>query len=230
MQWSRAITGLLSVGLVISLLTNVRRGQRISVLEDQLEAAESAEPGMGRETTRTVYADDLGRPDGEGHPELAADEKPPLEDIVDIAAELASEDPSLILTLPEVEAAMEQQLEDQLTERRKAWQNRHLEINRDSLSTYAEEVGLDEETTAVVDALMEDTMFDIASLRQERHAGGLSDDQAFEELGSLRTDFREELVELVGDEEAAAIQERLMGPLGRNYYDNNPDLRRPEEQ
>jgi hypothetical protein len=228
MHWSRAITGLVTVAFFISLLTNVRRGQRIAALEARLAASTSAE--AERETTRTVYADDLGRPDGPGDQNLAPDEKPPLEDVVDIAAELASEDPSLILTLPEVEAAMEQQLQDQLTERRKSWQNRHLEINRDSLSAYAEEAELDEEMTAVIDELMEETMLDIASLRQERHSGSLPDDQAFEELGSLRSDFREELIDMVGEDEAAAIQERLMGPLGRNYYDNNPDVRRPEER
>ena len=130
----------------------------------------------------------------------------------------------------EVEAAVEQQLQEQLTERRKSWQNRHLEINRDSLNAYADEAELDEEMTAVIDELMEETMLDIASLRQERHSGSLPDDQAFEELGSLRSDFREELIDMVGEDEAAAIQERLMGPLGRNYYDDNPDVRRPEER
>lgn len=228
MHWSRAITGLLTVALLISLLTNVRRGQRIDALEAQVAASASAE--TVRETTRTVYADELGRPDGAGDQSLAPDEKPPLEDVVDIAAELAAEDPSLILTLPEVEAAVEQQLQEQLTERRKSWQNRHLEINRDSLNAYADEAELDEEMTAVIDELMEETMLDIASLRQERHSGSLPDDQAFEELGSLRSDFREELIDMVGEDEAAAIQERLMGPLGRNYYDDNPDVRRPEER
>lgn len=226
MQWSKAITGVLCAGLVISLSVNVRRGQRISDLEARLTAAESAASEAVRETTRTVYADDLGRPDDVQA--RAQDDKPPLEDVVDIAAELATEDPSLILTLPEVEEAIEQQLQEQLSERRRSWQNRHLEINRDSLGAYAEEAGLDEETAGVLDELMEETMLDIASLRQERHAGSLPDDQAFEELGGLRSDFREELIDLVGEDEAAAIQERLMGPLGRNYYDDNPDARRTD--
>lgn len=226
MQWSKAITGVLCAGLVISLSVNVRRGQRISDLEARLTAAGSAATEAVRETTRTVYADDLGRPDDVQA--RAQDDKPPLEDVVDIAAELATEDPSLILTLPEVEEAIEQQLQEQLSERRRSWQNRHLEINRDSLGAYAEEAGLDEETAGVLDELMEETMLDIASLRQERHAGSLPDDQAFEELGGLRSDFREELIDIVGEDEAAAIQERLMGPLGRNYYDDNPDARRTD--
>ena len=227
MQWSRGIAGLLAVGLIISLRTNVRRGERIATLEARLQAEATGEVAV-REITQTAHTNDLGRPDGDAA--LHPDSKPGLEDVVDIAASLAAEEPSLILTLPEVEEAMEQQLQDQLTVRRKAWQNRQLEVNRDSLNTYAEETGLDEEVTADIDELMEETMFDIASLRQERHAGEIPDDEAFEELGHLRSDFRKGLFDLVGEDEAAVIQEHLMGPLNRNYYDHTPSTARPEER
>lgn len=217
MQLSQGITGLLAVGLVISLVTNVRRSDRIADLEDRLEEAEEAAEEAGRETVRTVYADDLGTLDDPDDP----NDKPPLDDVADIAAELAAEDPSLILSLPEVEEAMEDHINEQLSERRKAWQQRHLDANRESFAAYAEEAGLDEEVTEEIDSLMEETMLDIATLRQERHAGDVPDEKAFEELGALRSDFRADLIDLVGEEEAAELQERLMGPLSRGYYDNN---------
>ncbi|MFT5682604.1 MAG: hypothetical protein ACI8RZ_003526 [Myxococcota bacterium] len=218
MQLSQGIAGLLAVGLAISLVTNTRRGDRIAALEASLEEAEEAAAKPGRETTRTVYADDLGDLDGSSDD---PNDKPPLDDIADMAASLAADDPSLILSLPEVEAAMEEHINTQLGERRKAWQRRHLDANRERFTAYAEEAEMDEEITEEIDSLMEGTMLDIATLRQERHAGDVPDEEAFEELGGLRTDFREDLVDIVGEEEADRLQERLIGPLSRTYYDND---------
>jgi len=214
MQLSQGITGLLAVGLVISLVTNVRRSGQIVDLEARLEAAKAEGEQAGRETTRTIYADDLGTLDDPDDP----NDKPPLDDVAEIAADLAAEDPSLILSLPEVEEAIEEHISERLSARRKAWQQRHLDANRDHFATYAEEADLDDAIVEEVDTLMEETMLDIATLRQERHAGDVADDKAFEELSTLRTDFRADLVDLLGEDEADQVQDHLMGPLSRGYY------------
>ena len=65
---------------------------------------------------------------------------------------------------------------------------------------------------------MEDALADIATLREQRHGGSIDDDAAFEELGALRDDFRADLADIIGDDEASRFQGQITGPLSARYY------------
>jgi hypothetical protein len=209
-----ALLGALFLGLAVSLTVNVRQSRENDALQARLDDLPRQATAAPRETTRTVYAEGLG---GDA-PTEADGEKPPLDDAEAIAADLAATDPSLILSLPEVEAAMESHIQEQLTEKRKAWQSRQLAQTLEGLETYAESVNMPDETRTEVESIIEEAMIDIASLREDRHAGAIPDDEAFKELGTVRDEFTDSLVELIGEEEAARLQETLTGPLSRTYY------------
>ena len=203
--------GVLSVMLAVSMINNLQLRGDNAELEERL--SRPAPPPQIHETTHTVYAED-DRPDG---PTQGMD-KAPLEDEEALLAEVIAEDPTLVLTMPEVEEAMEDRLTEKLTERRRIWQRHRLDQARERLESYAEESELPEETVVEIDELMEETMVNIAVLRQERHAGTVPDEEAFKELSDLRDDFAGGLVEMLGEEEAVALQETFTGPLSRSYY------------
>jgi len=116
----------------------------------------------------------------------------------------------------QLEAIVEATTERQREARQQEWQQRMRDGMTEEIARFADEEGLDAETTEKVQGIVTGMMDTWHGLRDEVEAGDLTWPEAREEMRSVREETESKLVGLLGEDRYAVLEDRLPGG-GRGF-------------
>ena len=203
-----AISGLCGVAAIGLAVSNAGLRADNDALTEQLEDARSEITALQRIKERGGKRTQRGRPDRQPPPDR--EDRSHEDMLAEIPAEEILDTPGLE---HELNAAIDERVKEEIGNRRTAWMEARKQEMEAGIATFSEDMNLDDETRDELTAVTDDAMEDAANIMRARREGHSSYEKANEDMLAIRDTYYTDLVDLLGEDDAASFFETLHGPL-----------------